>query len=163
MDRHSRILFAMTLATLMLAACTTPAPTPRPNAVVHFRNLSGSALFVSITSGDLEIQGFVRPCGGEAEYAVPDPSGDDPRVGLGALYDQTGFFDHLIEGIPHGTDRLEDIDTSVTFSAIIWSTGDIGIEDMPIWVTFHAGTTDVSHSAFTATTPPRCDPWPQSE
>jgi hypothetical protein len=131
--------------------------------VVHFLNLSASALYLGITSGDVEIQGFVRPCGGEVAYAVPDPTGDDPRVSMGALFDSNGVFDRLVEGIPLGTDRLEDVDRHITFSATIWSRGDIGVEDMPVWVTFHAGTTDVSYSGFTASPPPRCEPWPNLE
>lgn len=131
--------------------------------MVHFRNLSGSALYLGITSGDVEIQGFVRPCGGEASYSVPDPPVEDPRVMLGALYDPTGVFDDLVDKVPAGTDVLNDVDAHITFSGIIWSRGDIGIADMPVWVTFHPGTIDVSAAAFSATAPPRCDLWPNSE
>jgi hypothetical protein len=154
---------AILLSAIALSGCAAPGPTPRPNAVVHFRNLTSSALFLPIQSGDFEIQGFVRPCGGEAAYAVPDPTGDDPRVTLGALYDRSGYFDGLVLQVPTGTDRLRDMKGHVSFSGIIWSRGDIGVEDMPIWVTLRPEISDVSDTAFTATAPPQCDPIPASE
>lgn len=152
----------LALVIVWLAACAAPAPTPAPNAVVHFRNFSGSALRVGVTSGTSTQQAILRPCGGDASFAVLGPPADDPRVIMGAGYDSTGAFDAAVSMAPAGP---IDPDTlgPVSLTGIIWSTGNIGIADMPKWITFRSGTTDVAGWAPTDTPPPHCDPWPPSE
>ncbi|MEP7158494.1 MAG: hypothetical protein ABI797_03640, partial [Chloroflexota bacterium] len=91
------------LAALLIVACSPPQPTTAPNAVAHFRNLSGSALMVEVGSGDVQSHAVLRPCGGEASLAVEPPPADDPRVSMSALYDGTGTFDALVAGEPAGS------------------------------------------------------------
>jgi hypothetical protein len=160
---RSRSLAALVaVALFVVIGCAAVAPTPAPNAVVHFRNLSGSALLVGVSTGDDQSKAVLRACGGEASIPVLPPPPDDPRIQMGALYDSTGTFDELVADQPAGSID-PDILGNMQMTAMIWSRGDIGIDELPRWVTFHSGTTDVAGAAPTETAPPRCDPWPPSE
>lgn len=162
MRRRGPIRVIALLSIWLLSACTPPISTPTPDEVVHFRNMSGSALLVGVTSGDVQSQAVLRSCGGETSFAVWPPPVDDPRILMSAGYDSTGAFDRLVAQQPAGSIDPDTIG-HWQLTGIIWSRGDIGIDDLPKWITFQSGTTDVGDSAPTDIAPARCDPWPPSE
>lgn len=162
MGRSSPILAVAVLVATAVLACTPPKPTAAPNAVVYFRNLSGSALMAGVGSGDTQSLAVLRPCGGEATLAVWPPPANYPFVFMSAAHDATGAFDALVAEQPAGPIDPDTLDYG-QFTGIIWSRGNVAYADLPIWITFRAGTTDDNRAAPTDTAPPHCDPWPNSE
>jgi len=166
-------LAAIVLLTSLALGCAAPQPTSPPNAIVHFRNLSGTALVVSVGAFGLAPpsgaspsgMSAIRPCGGQVSLVAPVPPADDPRLSLYAVLDTSGALDALVAEAAPSADLsapefLEQV--SVT-PAIIWSRGQYGINDLPLWVTFHSGTTDVSATQPVGSPPPSCAPWPPSD
>ncbi len=154
------------LAALLLIAgtaigCAAPQPTSPPNAVVHFRDLSGTALVVSIGSH----ASAIRPCGGAVSLVAPLPPAEDPRLFMSAVLDTSGTLDALVaEASPGaGLSAPEFLEQVSVTSAIIWSSGQYGIKDLPLWVTFHSGTSDVSATEPNDSAPPSCAPWPKTD